>query len=205
MPVWDVSDWLHPGGSFVQASSLCGRIIHAWLARSSSHAGNEPEAGTTLPGGGVKVGEYVDSACPEVEVSHPPSPPVADPPLPPLPPAPPGGFSPPPPASPSPPAEPPHPPSPPAAKPDGTSKDSEAPAVPEVVAYHLVVTTVVTVAGDVASFDDRQDGAPCRQCACPPHDHAAGLGEMTRTSETSYRTVGARRARLPALHSRLLT
>ena len=99
VPVWDLSSWNHPGGSFVQASSLCGSVRTGWLARSSSHASHNPEAGSSLLGGGVRVGSFVHPAC---SAAVPPSPqPVhLDEP-------------PPPPSSPSPPPQPPSPPLPP--------------------------------------------------------------------------------------------
>ena len=37
VPIWDVSGWTHPGGSFVQGSSLCSSVRYNWMSRSTSH------------------------------------------------------------------------------------------------------------------------------------------------------------------------
>jgi hypothetical protein len=64
VPVWDLSDWVHPGGAFVQGSALCGTVRYNWLAKGS-HSTQEldPEAAEMLAGGGVRVGMYTDSGC----------------------------------------------------------------------------------------------------------------------------------------------
>ena len=35
--VWDLTSWTHPGGSFVQASRLCGTVRYNWLSKTGSH------------------------------------------------------------------------------------------------------------------------------------------------------------------------
>ena len=114
VPVWDLTTWTHPGGSFVTAQpTRCGTVRYSWLSRSGQHqnflanvdTGN-PEAGQTLSGGGMRVGSYVDPACammprPPPNMNVPRSPPgmppmprsppnmMPSPPPPPLPPPPP--------------------------------------------------------------------------------------------------------------------
>lgn len=66
VPVWDLSGWSHPGGAFVTRSSLCNSVRFSWLAKSGQHAAqmNPEDAGlTSLSGGGVQVGRFVDPAC----------------------------------------------------------------------------------------------------------------------------------------------
>ena len=153
VPVWDVSGWVHPGGSFVQGSSLCGRVIHNWMGRSPSHASFNPEVGETLSGGGVKVGTHVDAACETITLPHPPSPGLSPPPppSPPLPPAPPGGFNPPPPTAPQPQAPPAGDVTNPVQGGDDAT-DAGAGLLPEVLLRTFVETTF-TLAADVSSFD----------------------------------------------------
>ena len=71
VPVWDLSAWSHPGGPFVRGDTLCGTVRYSHLARSTSHEGVNPEIGTRLTGGGVKVGEYLHPDC--ASSSPPPS------------------------------------------------------------------------------------------------------------------------------------
>ena len=65
-PIWDFTNWVHPGGSFVQASSLCNMVRYNWLSKNGNH-GNDarPEdlTATQFAGGATKVGTYVDPAC----------------------------------------------------------------------------------------------------------------------------------------------
>ena len=68
VPVWDFSDWVHPGGGFVNLAShrLCNSVRYSWLGRSGQHAlGADPEdvSLATLSGGALKVGEFVDPVC----------------------------------------------------------------------------------------------------------------------------------------------
>ena len=69
VPVWDLSSWHHPGGSFVQSSRLCGTVRHNWLLRSPRHPimfdsqTALPQQGQALFGGGFRVGQYIDPAC----------------------------------------------------------------------------------------------------------------------------------------------
>ena len=72
VPVWDLTSWVHPGGSFVQPSMLCGKVRYNWLSASSSH-GSQPspqsETATNLPSraGGTaatRVGWFRDPTCP---------------------------------------------------------------------------------------------------------------------------------------------
>jgi hypothetical protein len=64
--LWDFTNWVHPGGAFVQASMLCGTVRYSWLTRSGQHVlqvDPQDTTLTTLTGGAVKVGEFVDPAC----------------------------------------------------------------------------------------------------------------------------------------------
>ena len=65
VPIWDMSEWSHPGGGAVTTASrsLCGVVKHNWLGHTTSHEDYDPESGSTLDGGATKVGEYVDTAC----------------------------------------------------------------------------------------------------------------------------------------------
>jgi hypothetical protein len=65
VPVWDVTAWTNPGGSFVQASTLCGKVLHNWQSKAKSNAAFNPEDNslTMLPGNAHKVGSYVDPLC----------------------------------------------------------------------------------------------------------------------------------------------
>jgi len=89
--IWDLGGWVHPGGSFVTASSLCGLVRYNWHAHTNSHVGEDAESGQTLSGGGERVGTYTHPGCSSLSPSPPPP------------------FSPPPPPSPSP-SPPPYPP-----------------------------------------------------------------------------------------------
>ena len=91
VPVWDLSNWNHPGGPFVMAApSRCGRVLYNWLSRSPSHqsyiASDElanPETGPSLVGGGMQVGSYIDPyLCVPPSAPLPPSPPPSPPPPP---------------------------------------------------------------------------------------------------------------------------
>jgi hypothetical protein len=68
-PVWELSNWVHPGGDFVTGAGLCGTTVHNWLSKaggSHASAGIDPADASqtgTLTGGGVKVGEFYDPAC----------------------------------------------------------------------------------------------------------------------------------------------
>ena len=57
---------------------LCGRVRYGWLTIGQHSAQNvatdDPDA-TTLNGGGVKIGEYYDPACPPRPPPAPPLPP----------------------------------------------------------------------------------------------------------------------------------
>ena len=81
VPVWDLASWHHPGGSFVQASSMCGTIRYNWLLRSPRHPlmlntqTALPQQGQALYGGGFRVGTYVDHACHGIVWPPPPPPP----------------------------------------------------------------------------------------------------------------------------------
>ena len=65
VPVWDFASWTHPGGAgSAAAAPLCGKVRYGWLAKGShSSQSADPETGTTLEGGAVKVGEYTDPTC----------------------------------------------------------------------------------------------------------------------------------------------
>jgi hypothetical protein len=68
VPVWDFSSWTHPGGGFVSTAShrLCNSVRYDWLGRSGQHVLNaDPEDAslTSLTGGAVKVGDFVDPLC----------------------------------------------------------------------------------------------------------------------------------------------
>merc|ERR1719247_2883416 len=66
VPIWDLSSWKHPGGPFVQAKNLCGKVRYGWRSKAKSHgrSGADPENGAYgLPGGAVKVGMYTDPMC----------------------------------------------------------------------------------------------------------------------------------------------
>ena len=66
VPVWDITNWHHPGGSFVQAAQMCGTIRYHWLSRSPRHPvmvnsqTAMPQQGQSLHGGGFRIGQYVD-------------------------------------------------------------------------------------------------------------------------------------------------
>ena len=142
VPVWDLSTWTHPGGSFVRASSLCGRVVYSWRGKNPNHVQADPEVGSFLLGDGRKVGTYVDVACATASEQPPPSPPPSPSPSEPLPPAPPGGFSPPPPESP--------PYSPPPA-----SRLPPGPPLPEGRTLVPQVSFAVTASGSLESFDEK--------------------------------------------------
>ena len=82
VPVWDLSGWTHPGGSFVTAASLCGTVRFGWLSRGSHGSSQDPEIdAASLSGGGQRVGSYRDPACPAAPSSSPsPPPPSPSPP-----------------------------------------------------------------------------------------------------------------------------
>ena len=66
VPIWDFTNWVHPGGPFVQASSLCGSVRYDWLSKNGNHGGDaRPEdlTANTFAGGATRVGTYVDPAC----------------------------------------------------------------------------------------------------------------------------------------------
>ena len=87
VPVWDITNWHHPGGSFVQAAQMCGTIRYHWLSRSPRHPvmvnsrTAMPQQGQSLHGGGFRIGQYIDPACAGM-VWPPPPPPVLAPPPP---------------------------------------------------------------------------------------------------------------------------
>jgi len=66
VPIWDFTEWRHPGGSFVNLASnqLCGSVKYNWKSKTFAHSRVNPEAGTNLKGGAVKVGTYTDPSCP---------------------------------------------------------------------------------------------------------------------------------------------
>lgn len=75
VPIWDFSDWVHPGPSHVLRGRLCGGVSYNWLGRSATHASmQDPEYinATALAYGAVKIGEHVDVAC----LGAPPPPPL---------------------------------------------------------------------------------------------------------------------------------
>ena len=86
VPIWDMQAWQHPGGSFVQASSICGTVRIAWLGRSTSHGSCDsttscdPEAmgQPTLQGWGsthaTRVGTYLPAECTPPQGTTPPPP-----------------------------------------------------------------------------------------------------------------------------------
>jgi len=126
--IWDLGGWVHPGGSIVTASSLCGLVRYNWRAHTNSHVGEDAESGQTLSGGGERVGTYTHPGCSSLSPSPPP--PFSPPPPPSKPPPP---FSPPPPPSPSP---------------------SPPPYPPGTTVFDDVVTFNVTFAADCASFNE---------------------------------------------------
>lgn len=65
VPIWDVTEWTHPGGSFVRASNLCGNVLHNWQSKAKSHEAFNPEDRSlaTLPGGARGVGSFLDPVC----------------------------------------------------------------------------------------------------------------------------------------------
>ena len=90
VPLWDFSGWSHPGGSFVQASTLCGTVRYSWLSRSGQHVlqadpqvsnSSRPDTASlgspygfgpfpaqdtslaTLTGNAHNVGSFVDPLC----------------------------------------------------------------------------------------------------------------------------------------------
>ena len=81
VPVWDLASWHHPGGPFVQSSSMCGMVRHNWLLRSTRHPimfnsqTALPQQGNALFGGGFSVGTYIDTACTGTGTERPPPPP----------------------------------------------------------------------------------------------------------------------------------
>ena len=78
VPIWDISNWLHPGGPFVQASNLCSSVRPYWISKGSHlYTGVNPETAPTLSGGGVRVPNslYRDPSCPPEQDPPPPSPP----------------------------------------------------------------------------------------------------------------------------------
>ena len=75
VPIWDFTDWTHPGGNIFTKARLCGSVRYNWLSRSSSHGVCDsasfcnPEAdvstldGFTDAGDATRVGTYVDPHC----------------------------------------------------------------------------------------------------------------------------------------------
>jgi len=107
MPVWDFEGWVHPGGSFVFADTLCGSVRYRWASKGlHGKQGVDLLNDTSLPGGALKIGEAYDPLCllrastptlPQMQPSQPPplqpstpTPPLSPPldPLPPMAPAP---------------------------------------------------------------------------------------------------------------------
>jgi len=77
VPIWDFTDWTHPGGDVVRSTRLCGLIKYDWLIKSTTHSSMvDPQSNDleSLPYGAVKVGLYVDEAC---APPAPPAPPVS--------------------------------------------------------------------------------------------------------------------------------
>ena len=66
VPIWDFTNWVHPGGPFVRASALCNTVRYGWLSKNGNHGGDaRPEdlTATQFAGGATRVGTYVDPAC----------------------------------------------------------------------------------------------------------------------------------------------
>ena len=66
VPIWDFTNWVHPGGGQVSASALCGTVRYGWLAKNGNHGGDaRPEdiTATQFAGGATRAGTYVDPTC----------------------------------------------------------------------------------------------------------------------------------------------
>lgn len=64
VPLWDFSSWAHPGGPFVQASTLCGTVRYSWLSRSGQHVlQQDPQASGRACGSAVRRPH--ESTCPQ--------------------------------------------------------------------------------------------------------------------------------------------
>jgi len=67
VPIWDFSQWNHPGGPGVLSTSLCGRVLYNWQGKGAhgyQSANPENIDLKVLTGGGKNVGIFVDSECP---------------------------------------------------------------------------------------------------------------------------------------------
>lgn len=65
VPIWDLSTWVHPGGSFITSSMLCNTVRYSWFERGQHATQMDPEDASqeSLTGGGIKVGEFIDPTC----------------------------------------------------------------------------------------------------------------------------------------------
>ena len=70
VPIWDFAGWVHPGGDFVSASSMCTSVRYDWLAMNGNHGqcdtsqNCDPEADVwdqPFLGGAQRVGTYVET------------------------------------------------------------------------------------------------------------------------------------------------